>query len=273
MTNPEREGDKKRCTKCNRMLPLDEFPQNPNMTDGHLHQCKFCVSEASRDYREKNIEKIKEKKRKYYWANREKIRVQQNTKRAEKPEFYRERDRKWRSAHHEQVLEHKRQDYQKHKEKRTTANKRWFSANTEHAKEKRRIWKKEHPDMVRENNIRRRAQKVNLPFAFTAEDETRALEYFNGCCAVCGRPLWDLFGERKLAFDHWIAINDPRPDNPGTVPWNMVPLCHGIDGCNTKKHDTDPPVWLNREFGKRKATQIIERIETFFDWVKDRLSE
>jgi hypothetical protein len=71
-------------------------------------------------------------------------------------------------------------------------------------------------------------------------------------------------------MDHWIALSDPRPDNPGTVPTNIVPLCHGIGGCNNRKSNRDPVEFLETEFGVRRARQILTRINAYFAWVKEQ---
>jgi hypothetical protein len=55
------------------------------------------------------------------------------------------------------------------------------------------------------------------------------------------------------------------PSCPGTVPWNTVPLCHGVGGCNNQKNDSDATKWLIGKFGKRKGLAILKRIEAFLD--------
>jgi 5-methylcytosine-specific restriction endonuclease McrA len=112
-----------------------------------------------------------------------------------------------------------------------------------------------------------RILKITLPYSFSFDDEARALDYFHGYCAVCGKPLRDLFGEIEPHLDHWIALSDPRLDNPGTVPTNMVPLCNK---CNLSKHNADPVKWLNGKFGPRKAKQIQQRVEAYFQWVREQ---
>lgn len=108
---------------------------------------------------------------------------------------------------------------------------------------------------------RRRTKKHGLPCSFTAQDWQHALEYFGNCCATCGRPpgLW-----HKLTPDHWIAVDDPRPDNPGTVPANIVPLCYGDGGCNNSKWKYEAEEWLVKKFGKQKAKDILQRIKVYF---------
>lgn len=138
---------------------------------------------------------------------------------------------------------------------------------TEKYKAKQRAYERSAKGKVREktHNHRRKALKRALPAAFTAADWQRAVDYFNGCCAVCGRPsgLW-----HTLAADHWIPLSDPRPDNPGTVPWNIVPLCHGADGCNNSKHDYDAQEWLTKKLGAKKAKAKAKEIQAYLDSVK-----
>lgn len=111
--------------------------------------------------------------------------------------------------------------------------------------------------------LRRRARKRDLPDTLTPTQWQHALDYFNGCCAVCGRPP-GLF--HTLAADHWIPLSSP--DCPGTVAMNMIPLCHGQSGCNNSKGDKPAQQWLEQGYGKRKARQILAHIEDFFVWVE-----
>lgn len=110
---------------------------------------------------------------------------------------------------------------------------------------------------------RRRSIQHNLPSEFTPIDWQRALDYFKGCCAVCGRPpgLW-----HTVAADHWIPLNSS--DCPGTIPTNIIPLCHGIDGCNNSKSFKMPEQWLAEKFGKRRAKQILGRIRAYQESLK-----
>lgn len=137
----------------------------------------------------------------------------------------------------------------------------------EKQREYRKVWRKrpESRAIKKAEYQNRRARKRSLPYAFTRYDWQRAMEYFNHRCAICDRPrgLWHM-----IAPDHWIALADPRPDNPGTVAWNIVPLCHGVDGCNNSKNGKVAEEWLIEQFGKRKAKKILERISAYFEWVR-----
>lgn len=118
---------------------------------------------------------------------------------------------------------------------------------------------------------RRRTIKEGLPVDFTVSDWEACLEYWSGCCCICGRApgLWN-----SIVQEHWIAVSDTRPDNPGTVPWNILPMCHatrgstGLGACNQSKKAKDPVVWLEKYLGKRAAKKKIAEIEAYFTSVR-----
>ncbi len=133
-----------------------------------------------------------------------------------------------------------------------------------------RKWQTANPGKVRGATRKWRTGKAKLPCNFSVWKERRAYDYFNGCCAVCKRQLNDLFDTHNKSMDHWIAVTDQRPDNPGTVATNMIPLCHGVGGCNNRKNDKDAREWLVQEYGTRNARVIIARVEQYFDWVREQ---
>jgi hypothetical protein len=107
---------------------------------------------------------------------------------------------------------------------------------------------------------RRNAKKRELVATFTNEDWQFCLKYWRYCCAICGRPqgLW-----HKLAQDHWIPIV-----KGGTyTPDNILPLCHGSDGCNNKKYDKDGDAFVIELLGKRKGEKKLAEIRQYLDIV------
>lgn len=108
----------------------------------------------------------------------------------------------------------------------------------------------------------RRTRKEALPSGLTQSEWQRCLEYWSYRCAVCERPvgLW-----HTLAMDHWIPI--ANPNCPGTILGNVIPLCHGVDGCNNSKSDALPQEWLMRKLGKRKAAKKLAEIEAYFEFI------
>jgi hypothetical protein len=118
---------------------------------------------------------------------------------------------------------------------------------------------------IKAKGQRRRKRERSLFVAFTSADWQCALDYFDNRCAVCGR-LPD--SQHVLVADHWIPVFNP--DCPGTIPTNIVPLCHGEGGCNNSKSDRNAREWLIERFGLEEAEQTNARIEAYFDKLRDK---
>lgn len=175
--------------------------------------------------------------------------------------------RLWRNNNPELAKETARKVREANLNRERERSRQWRIDNPDRQKASIHRWMKANPDRMRANSHRRLARKRNLPDTFTAADWQHALDYFDGCCAACGRPagLW-----HTIAADHWIALSDPAC--PGTVPTNIVPLCHprkdGGSSCNVSKHNKNAEQWLAEKLGKRKAKQILARIQVYFDSLK-----
>lgn len=59
----------KTCTNCKQEKPIDQFHRFVRSRDGLTPNCKECIRERNRDYRERNRERLKEIKRAQYWAD------------------------------------------------------------------------------------------------------------------------------------------------------------------------------------------------------------
>lgn len=190
------------------------------------------------------------------------------------PEQAREATRRWEEAHPEEVRELWRRPYKKNPKKVLEKNKRWAKTHPKavraireryeatHAEEKREKTAQygiEHPEQRRVIKLRYRARKHALPDTFTVEDHKFMLEHWNFSCAVCGRQEG---AKLTLANDHWIPLR--QEGCHGTVPTNMLPLCHGIGGCNNSKQGKDPHAWLIQRFGENQTALIEESIFIYF---------
>ena len=237
----------KQCSKCKQFktATLDFFPPHKHTKDGLNSWCRACYSARKRTPEQNATQRE--------YARR---------KRAENPELLNERTRQWRA---------KNPDYHKVKAKEWRVNNRaayvsyavsYRASNPDYQRE----WARNNKSLVNAKTHRYRARKRNLPNTYTAQDWRRALEYFNGCCAVCGRQLDDLFGAHTAAMDHWLPLN--VANCPGTVKANIVPLCHGQGGCNNRKSGRDPVEFLTTEFGTRFAKRKLTEIELFFKYME-----
>lgn len=225
----------KQCRKCGNVFPatLEYFYKSKSGRYGLDGRCKSCICQQQREWVKNNPERKKQQDKDYAAKN---------------PERVAETKRRWARNNPEKKLQASR-DYRKRNPGQNTPN--------------ATKWRLLNPDNTRAIKLRRRAKERSLPNQFTAQDWQVALNHFNGCCVVCGRPtgLW-----HKLAADHWIPIT---ADNcPGTVPENIIPLCQGQDGCNNSKSNREPIEWLINRVGKQKAQAILERINRYFESVR-----
>lgn len=231
----------KRCCRCGRELPAtrEYFYADKRASDGLYGHCKACHSATCR--------------KRYEGDAREKTLAAQRQYRKEFPERRKATNKRYYLKNREKLnrvsLERSRSEKGKQYRLRN--------------QEKRRAYRREHYLKYRSRYYvairQREAIKRSLPASFTDADWQFALDYFKGCCAACGRPngLW-----HTLAADHWIALASDKC--PGTIPGNIVPLCHGVGGCNNAKQDRDPLEWLQSQFGIKQAQAINKRVQKFF---------
>lgn len=229
------------CSVCGEK-PESEFYSNGR--GGLSRRCNVCIKAHVKEYSLRNSVALRLKRKEY--------------RRNITPE---QRDRM-----HDQQRAHRQTEGFKERRRR------WLSVNRESILNNMREYARENRSYLNLYSSERRARLRQFPNNFKRHHWQRAMSYFGHCCAACGRPagLW-----HTIAADHWIPL--VSPNCPGTVPSNMIPLCHpkrdGEGGCNAQKHDRDPIVWLTEKFGRRKADQILKRINAYFEWVVSIESE
>lgn len=238
----------RRCKTCGEPFPLTtEYFELTGK--GYFRRCcKTCYSAQKKLKYASNPEPAKARARQWSANNPERKKQLDKEYAANNPKRMAEIKRRWVENNPEKKLEVSRAYRKRNPGQNTPTATKWRNAN---------------PDSTRAIKLRRRAKERGLPDGFTAGDWQYALVYFEGRCAVCSRPpgLW-----HTLAADHWIPIT--APDCPGTVPQNIVPLCHGMEGCNNSKSNRDPSEWLTSRVGSSKAQNILERIAQYFKTVR-----
>jgi len=218
------------------------FTPRKNRKDHFQSWCKACLAADQQARRDRDRDAFNAERREYYKNHKESV----NAKNAK----YRHKDM----------------------EKQRRRTKEWRDANPEKSRQSGMLWQTKYPEKKRAINRvileKRRARKIALPDGFTMLDWQRCLEYFNNCCAACGKP----FENNKMTHaDHWIPL--ASPNCPGTIPTNIVPLCGGKGGCNNSKHKKQPLDWLIDKFGEEFAHYKLAEIEAFFEWVNSHLGE
>lgn len=237
----------RRCTKCkeDKLETVEFFKPQKLGHKGLMAACRDCANAYQREHHAANPE-IKREKRKRYDPEKKKAEAKRDRERNK--ESYRRRAARWYAENKEQSNESARQRYYADRERRIAQ-----------AVE----WQRNNPDKVRVRSNRRQARKRSLPDNFTQVDWERAVAYWNGCCAYCDNPLYNLFGDVKAHADHFYALKDERC--LGTIPENMLPAC---STCNLSKRHSDPTEWLTSKLGKAKAKKKLAAIQAYFDYLR-----
>ncbi len=63
--------EEKICIKCNETKSISCFQKRKECKDGHINQCKICLSKYAKEYRKNNKEKIKQ----YTLINKDKLKI------------------------------------------------------------------------------------------------------------------------------------------------------------------------------------------------------
>lgn len=227
-------ADQDSTTSLKHCSQCQEEKPHTDFSRGHS-RCKPCGAIAARQYRQNNPEKRRAIKRKWEQKNPEKKKAQ---------------SRRTYDRCKTRILNYWHTYYYQNHEKALLSAKK----SRQKRQEERRI-----------HNQNRHARKRQLPATFSVAEGAFCRAYFSYACAVCGREegfQW------TISLDHWIPLSSSAC--PGTVATNMIPLCHGLGGCNNSKKHYDPKQWLTARFGTRKAGLILKHITAYFEVVRAR---
>lgn len=110
-------ADTKRCTRCDKTKPVDEFGKNSWALDDRQYWCKACMAEHRREKYKDPVERERQRKRAREWnaANSERYKANVKKWRAENPERRRELQKRWRDANPERARYLRRRSWIKRK--------------------------------------------------------------------------------------------------------------------------------------------------------------
>ena len=242
------------CCKCHEWKPRSEFSTHKSGKDNLRSECRSCVSTSNLIYRTENREKVLAQKAIYRAEHRAELN--------EKSAIYKRLKR-------ESQPPKPKKEKQVYVKKRRSADLLKLDRLVCGEIKRKRVPRKTRPASKDfSSSPKRAAREHGKPAKFSKIDALNAIAAFNGCCAVCGRPpgLW-----HSIALDHWVPVTSPNC--PGAVGWNLVPLCHGVGGCNNSKNNRDAEEWLIDKFGKRKGMAILKRIESYLEGCKPAFTE
>lgn len=201
----------KTCPRCHEVKHIDEFPRDKTRKAGVFPYCKSCTCERTKEWTQRSPERKKNSDRAYRDAHKDDIAARRAIRYAANIEKEREKSRKWHTANKDYVKAYSKAYRERNREKlkayreankarQAAANKAWRDANREYLQSKRakqrqeyalrlKMWRSDNPERGRAQYVRRRARKHGLPDLFLGVDWQVALDHFGNACAVCGRPI------------------------------------------------------------------------------------
>jgi len=262
------------CSKCGNEYPFTtEYFYWRSKAKGTLQrQCKGCVKQRTKDWNKDNREYVAEKNQERYHQNREQNRARARDYYQRNKEHIKTKTKAYAEAHKEETKAYHAARYTAKRDQMRAQMRENYKRNPQAYVDRAAKWVKDNPERAQESarrrEHRRRARELSVAIDFSPEDHRYMLDYFGHRCAVCGRTA-DLF--TVLSVDHWMPISK----GGGTTRDNLVPLCHtkqgcsnGVVSCNGSKNNKLPDDWLAERYDKRKAKQIANRIQAYFDSLK-----
>jgi 5-methylcytosine-specific restriction endonuclease McrA len=186
--------------------------------------CVICQRLATRNWRERNLERVKAYQAKYRVSENNAIAQQKYWSKPESLEKRKLYNEKYRSTDNG-------------KQKRNNAQKRYAKTDkgqAVHIKAITRYRQSEKGKAIgRESAKRRRAVNLTVHSTiFTEQERLKRMSDFNCCCAYCG--------DKAKALDHFIPVTKGGSHAIG----NLIPSC---TRCNVSKFNHDPEKWYKTQ--------------------------
>lgn len=135
-------NSEKICKKCKENKPLTDFRLRKD-NGRYRHDCKVCQANSYRAWAKKNKDRISQKNREKYQANRDAIII---------------KNREHRNINREKINKRRRELYQENKEHRKALGKRWLLKNRDKVKIQRQKRYQKNRDKICEE---RRQYRIN----------------------------------------------------------------------------------------------------------------
>lgn len=148
---------------------------------------KVTKSKSDREYRQKNSDTIRKRKRERYEANRNAILKQQGEYRQANKEAVRERKRKYAREHRDAIREYNRNYWQKNAAHLNMRQREYYQTNKEMFAKLRRKWRANNPGAVSATIARRAC--AELEGNATSELIEAKWEASDKTCILCGKPI------------------------------------------------------------------------------------
>jgi len=129
---------KKECSKCGEVKAFSEYYKHKGYKHGLKSNCKACVKEYYKQWRQANKKAIAKKDKQYYQANKEAIAEKGKQYREANKEARAESQKQWQKANKEARAEYQKQWRQANKKAIAKKDKQYREANKEARAEKKK---------------------------------------------------------------------------------------------------------------------------------------
>lgn len=254
------------CTKCFEVQPANGyyFPINKRAKSGLSPWCKGCTQDYKKEYRKKNIDILKEKRKALYASEREEAKEASRVYRINNPE----KCAGWKRKHYDKntekiknrsrlyYLENKdyvnaqSKEYRKRNAKILSEKKReYYEKNKEEITKRNIEWRTKNIDKVRLASTRYNQRKRSAYHDYNKEDWSFALNFFSHSCAYCGV-------KERMEQEHIMPVSKGGP----YIASNIIPACRS---CNASKGDKDLEIWYrsHKSFNCERLEKVYEYIE------------
>lgn len=254
------------CTKCFEVQPDNNkhFSINKKNKRGLSSQCKGCTQDYKKEYRKKNIDILKEKRKVLYASEREEAKEASRIYRINNPEKCAGWKRKHYDKNTEKIKNRSRLYYLENKDYVNSQSKEYRKRNAKILSEKRREYYEKNKEEITKRNIEWRTKNIDkVRFAsrkyyqrkrssfhhYEESDWVYALNFFSHSCAYCG-------GKEKMEQEHIVPVSKGGP----YIASNIIPACRS---CNASKGDKDLEMWYRSHkcFNCERLEKVYEYIE------------
>lgn len=209
---------KKHCHKCNTTKTTADFHKNKRQKSGYSTQCKECVKETNKAYREANQEKIKAYKKNWFQENKE---------------HCQSKSQKWAEDNRERRREIVNKSYQANRGAKLDYSKGYREQNQELCARRIKNWEERNPDRVRAKNSRRRAAKLKAQPKWLNEEQKEQIVSFYYLAKDC-----EVMTGEKYHVDHIVPLQGKEVCGLH-VPWNLQVLPSDLNQIKSNKHDPE----------------------------------
>jgi len=267
------------CSKCGEELDVRNFGKLKTSKDGLAYRCKSCIKEKGKKYykdnkekvknsndrwKENNPEKVTESRKRYNEENRDKAIEYGGKYREENRDKINISSRKYKEENKEKINESNKKYRKDNIVKVNKCSRKWREENRKIARERIKKCREKNPEKEYERHKKYREENLSK-FTMYAQNRrarklllpnTFTIEQWEECKIYFYNKCCYCGKELPLSQEHFI----PVANNGGYTKENIIPSCQS---CNSSKNDRNFSDWYpkHKSYDKDREKIIIEYIE------------